>query len=189
MTYQIFSGPQEHSPARHTVESIIKDSGLPAAFSHSLVYAAWETDEIIGGELWRNLGLALLAVLIVTLLLLGSLRLCLLVLATVLLTLVDLIGFLHFWGITIDILSAVNIVLAIGLCVDYAVHIAHAYLMSEGSRQQRATNAVKLIGAAVVNGGTTTFLALLFCGLSSSHVYQTFFKVSRALSQIWVRFQ
>merc|ERR1712048_1051636 len=46
-----------------------------------------------------------------------------------------------------------------------------------GSRQQRATNAVKLIGAAVINGGTTTFLALLFCGLSSSHVYQTFFKV------------
>jgi len=31
--------------------------------------------------------------------------------------------------------------------------------------------------AAVINGGTTTFLALLFCGLSSSHVYQTFFKV------------
>merc|ERR1712113_107524 len=83
----------------------------------------------------------------------------------------------HFWGITIDILSAVNIVLAIGLCVDYAVHIAHAYLMSPGSRQDRATNAVKLIGTAVINGGTTTFLALLFCGLSSSHVFQTFFKV------------
>ena len=130
MTYQIFSGPQEHSPARHTVESIIKDSGLPAAFSHSLVYAAWETDEIIGGELWRNLGLALLAVLIVTLLLLGSLRLCLLVLATVLLTLVDLIGFLHFWGITIDIISCINIILAVGFCVDYSCHIAHRFSSS-----------------------------------------------------------
>ena len=130
VTYQIFSGPQEHSPARHTVESIIKDSGLPAAFSHSLVYAAWETDEIIGGELWRNLGLALLAVLIVTLLLLGSLRLCLLVLATVLLTLVDLIGFLHFWGITIDIISCINIILAVGFCVDYSCHIAHRFSSS-----------------------------------------------------------
>ena len=125
VTYQIFSGPHEHSPARHTVEAIIKDSGLPAAFSHSLVYAAWETDEIIGGELWRNLGLALLAVLIVTLLLLGSLRLCVLVLATVLLTLVDLIGFLHFWGITIDIISCINVILAVGFCVDYSCHIAH----------------------------------------------------------------
>ena len=125
VTYQIFSGPHEHSPARHTVEAIIKDSGLPAAFSHSLVYAAWETDEIIGGELWRNLGLALLAVLVVTLLLLGSVRLCILVLATVLLTLVDLIGFLHFWGITIDIISCINVILAVGFCVDYSCHIAH----------------------------------------------------------------
>ena len=141
------------------------------------VYAAWETDEIIAFELFRNIALAILAVAVITFLLLGNIRICVMVLLMVILTLTDIVGFLHFWGITIDILSAVNIVLAIGLCVDYAVHIAHAYLMSPGSRQQRATNAVKLIGAAVINGGTTTFLALLFCGLSSSHVYQTFFKV------------
>merc|ERR1712110_506586 len=120
---------------------------------------------------------SILCVAIITTLLLGNVFVCIIVLVMVILTLVDIVGFLHFWGITIDILSAVNIVLAIGLCVDYAVHIAHAYLMSPGSRQERATNAVKLIGAAVINGGTTTFLALLFCGLSSSHVYQTFFKV------------
>merc|ERR1719510_744861 len=130
-----------------------------------------------GHELLRNLLLSLLSVVIITLLLLGNVYVCIIVLVMVIVTLVDIVGFLHFWGITIDILSAVNIVLAIGLCVDYAVHIAHAFLMSSGSRQERATNAVKLIGAAVINGGTTTFLALLFCGLSSSHVYQTFFKV------------
>merc|ERR1711902_407716 len=145
--------------------------------SHSKVYSAWETDEIIGFELMRNLLLSILCVAIITTLLLGNIFVVILTLIMVITTLVDIVGFLHFWGITIDILSAVNIVLAIGLCVDYAVHIAHAYLMSPGSRQDRATNAVKLIGAAVINGGTTTFLALLFCGLSSSHVYQTFFKV------------
>merc|ERR1712110_975652 len=120
---------------------------------------------------------SILCVAIITTLLLGNIFVVILTLIMVITTLVDIVGFLHFWGITIDILSAVNIVLAIGLCVDYAVHIAHAFLMSQGSRQERATSAVKLIGAAVINGGTTTFLALLFCGLSSSHVYQTFFKV------------
>merc|ERR1712038_879215 len=175
--YFHFAGPESHIPARQAVTETIKAVDSPYFFSHSKVYSAWETDEIIGHELLRNLLLSLLSVVIITLLLLGNVFVCIIVLVMVILTLVDIVGFLHFWGITIDILSAVNIVLAIGLCVDYAVHIAHAYLMSSGSRQQRATNAVKLIGAAVINGGTTTFLALLFCGLSSSHVYQTFFKV------------
>merc|ERR1719150_164751 len=172
-----FSGPETHIPAKAEITETIKSVNSPYFFSHSKVYSAWETDEIIGHELLRNLLLSLLSVVIITLLLLGNVFVCIIVLVMVIVTLVDIVGFLHFWGITIDILSAVNIVLAIGLCVDYAVHIAHAFLMSQGSRQQRATSAVKLIGAAVINGGTTTFLALLFCGLSSSHVYQTFFKV------------
>merc|ERR1712038_1805621 len=167
--YFHFAGPESHIPARQAVTETIKAVDSPYFFSHSKVYSAWETDEIIGHELLRNLLLSLLSVVIITLLLLGNVFVCIIVLVMVILTLVDIVGFLHFWGITID--------LAIGLCVDYAVHIAHAYLMSPGSRQDRATNAVKLIGAAVINGGTTTFLALLFCGLSSSHVYQTFFKV------------
>ena len=43
-----------------------------------------------------------------------------------------MVGMLHFWDITIDILSCINIVLAIGLCVDYSAHIAHAFIVSEG---------------------------------------------------------
>ena len=59
-------------------------------------------------------------------------RICLMVLMCVVLTLVDIVGMLHFWGLTIDIISCVTIVLAIGLCVDYSVHIGHAYLIGKG---------------------------------------------------------
>ena len=58
---------------------------------------------------------------------------CLMVLACVVLTLVDLVGFLHFWDITIDTLSCVNIVLAVGLCVDYSAHIAHSFMVTQVS--------------------------------------------------------
>ena len=50
----------------------------------------------------------------------------------VILSLTDIVGFLHFWNITIDVISCINIVLAVGLCVDYSVHIGHAYLVSKG---------------------------------------------------------
>ena len=71
----------------------------------------------IGFELWRNLGLALVCVFVITLLLLANIPICLMVLLCVALTLVDMVGILHFWGITIDTLSCINIVLAIGIVV------------------------------------------------------------------------
>ena len=46
-----------------------------------------------------------------------------------------MVGMLHFWSITIDTISCINIVLAIGLCVDYSAHIAHAFIVAEGEEK------------------------------------------------------
>ena len=156
---------------------LLDDTGSPYIFHHTKVYSAWETDEIISFELWRNVGLAIAAIFITTLLLLANLQICVYVLCIVVITLTDIIGFLHFWDITIDIISCINIVLAIGLCVDYSVHIGLSYMVAKGSRKEKAMKAVTTIGPAVFNSGVTTFLALLLCSLSSSHVFITFFKV------------
>jgi hypothetical protein len=45
---------------------------------------------------------------------------------------VDVGGFMHFWGLTIDVISCVNLVIAVGLCVDYAAHIVHCFLLQTG---------------------------------------------------------
>jgi Niemann-Pick C1 protein len=134
--YLKFAGPEEHIPAKKRVADLISSSNIPGGFSHVQVYTAWETDEIIGFELMRNIGLALACVFLITLILLANFPICLLVLNNVAITLADIVGFLYFWGITIDIVSCINIVLAIGLCVDYSVHIGHAYLVAKGKIQQ-----------------------------------------------------
>ena len=87
---------------------------------------------MVGGELWRNLSLSMVAVTVITLLLLSSVKLCVFVLSCVTLTLVDVVGFIYFWGLTIDAISCVSVVLVVGLCVDYSAHIAHAFLVAKG---------------------------------------------------------
>lgn len=170
--------PSEYLPAKAAVDQIIKDSNISTkAFATSPIYQAWETDSIISLELWRNLALALLVVGVVSFSMLGDFSLCLMVMACVMLTLVDLVGTLHFWDVTIDVISCVNIVLATGLCVDYSVHIAHAFSVAEGSRIERTKAALVNLGPAIVNGGVTTFLAVIILPFSQSHVFQTFFKI------------
>ena len=156
---------------------LLDETGAPYTFHYHKIYGAWESDKIIGFELWRNVGLAIAAIFITTLLLLANLQICVYVICIVTITLTDIIGYLHFWDITIDIISCINIVLAIGLCVDYSVHIGLSYMVAKGSRRDKAVMAVTAIGPAVLNSGVTTFLALVLCSLSSSQVFITFFKV------------
>ena len=68
--------------------------------------------------------------------------------------------------------------MAIGLSVDYAAHIAHCYLVSKGTKTQRATHAFVSISPAVIHGGISTFLAVIpIGGFTQSHASITFFRM------------
>lgn len=80
------------------------------------------------------------------------------------------------WGLTIDSVAIINLVLAIGLSVDYSVHVAHAFLQIPGTRQERVDKALEEMGTAVVHGAFSTFLAVLILSSSQSYIFRIFFK-------------
>ncbi len=87
---------------------------------------------VIGEEFGRNIGLAVASVFLVTMLTLGDPVLCGVVLMAVGLTLTDVIGILYFWGMNMDQVSFVCIIITVGMSVDYSLHIAHAYKLETG---------------------------------------------------------
>lgn len=87
------------------------------------------------------------------------------------------VGFMYYWGLTIDLVSSIALVLAVGLCVDFAAHIAYAFMGVKGSLDERAKFAVSYIGGAVLHGGATTLLALSVLVFSNSYIFTAFFKV------------
>merc|ERR1712087_215598 len=64
-------------------------------------------------------------------------------------------------GYTIELVSAVLLVMIIGMSIDYAVHIAHAYNEGVGSRAQKTLQVIQGVGVSVLSGAPTTFLASL----------------------------
>jgi len=177
-THVNFEEKSSHYPALTKVKSIIASSNFSGnVFPLTREYSSWETDEVITRELLRNLGIALACVFITTLLLLANFLGSVIVLVCVAVTLVDLCGYMHFWGLTIDVISAVDIIIAIGLCVDYAVHICHAFLTVSGSKRERAKAALVDMGPAVLNGGVSTLIAFILLLSSDSYFFLTFFKI------------
>ena len=79
------------------------------------------------------MGISLLCVFLTTVILIQNIPVCVMVLLCVVLTLVNVGGFIHFWGLTIDTVSCINLIIAVGLCVDYAAHVAHNFMGHTGN--------------------------------------------------------
>ncbi|XP_034247320.1 protein patched homolog 2-like isoform X2 [Thrips palmi] len=179
--FRKFESSEQSVPAMNAVKFLVVNanftSGDRFATVWAKVFANWVTDEVIAFELVRNIVLAILAVAVTTFILLGSIYASALVLSCVILTLVNTIGYMYFWGLTIDLVSSIALVLAVGLCVDFAAHIAYAFMGVKGPRNERAMFAVSYIGGAVLHGGATTLLALSVLVFSNSYIFTAFFKV------------
>ncbi len=136
VTYKQQENAGEYLTEKDKVEKIVKDAALSThSFSDAQIYSPWITNETIGHELFRNLGLAMLCVVVISVVMLADFKLCAMVLTCVVLTVVDVTGMAHFWGQSIDTVSAVCVVLVVGFCVDYSAHIAHAFIVSEGKKK------------------------------------------------------
>ena len=90
------------------------------------------------------------------------------------LCIVEILGFMYAIGIVIDSVSVINIVLAVGLSIDYSAHVGHCFMIKGGnSKNARATEALADIGSSVLNGALSTFLAVAVLLFSSSYVFRT----------------
>ncbi|XP_043499813.1 patched domain-containing protein 3-like [Polistes fuscatus] len=179
-----FTGPHQWIPAMDDTKQVAKETGINGFVTiWSKMFSTWVTDKLIAQEVLRNIILALICVMGTTAVLIAEPQTCFWILLCVLLTLLNVCGFMYFWGLTIDIVSCIGLELAVGLSVDYAAHVAHAFLNASSKennnqdRKIRALIAVKHIGAAVAYGAGSTLLALSMLAFSDAYVFRAFFKI------------
>lgn len=143
-------------------------------FTYSEKFIAIEGFKIIRKELFLNVGLALAAVAVIVLLTVASPLTTLIITVNVSFCIIEILGFMHALGIAIDSVSVINVVLAVGLSIDYSAHVGHCFMVKGGDdKNKRATEALADIGAAVLSGALTTFLAVVVLLFSSSYVFVT----------------
>jgi len=146
--------------------------GVPSAFTYSEQFISIEGFKIIRTELFQNVGLSLLAVAVIVLITVASPVTAALITLSVAACITEILGFMHALGIAIDSVSVINIVLAVGLSIDYSAHVGHCFMLKGGdNKDRRALEALADIGAAVLSGATSTFLAVVVLLFSKSYVF------------------
>lgn len=116
-SFSSFSGPDEWIPAMDEAKNINSASKIDGfSFVWSRMFGAWVTDKVIAQEVWRNIGLALICVMSTTAVLIAELQTCIWILMCVGLTLIDVCGFMYYWGLSIDIVTCIGELIYLLLC-------------------------------------------------------------------------
>ena len=163
---------------------------MPGTFSYNVRYLSCETFNGFGVEVIRSFFLSLFAVLAIILLITADLTTTILVGICVFLTNLFLSGLVFFWGLTLNPITVVNIVAAIGTSVDYSAHIAYAYQTEKipkaklkkldtvhKERSYKIQQALSKMGSSVFHGGFSTFLAICVLAPSETYVFKVFFRL------------
>ncbi len=139
------------------------NSALPQGMSIELVYDSTETISASIEEVFKTIAEAVAIVVVVILLFLGSFRSVLMPIVTIPLSLIGVCGVLLALGYSINLLSLLAMVLAIGLVVDDAIVVVeniHRHIEEGLSPMQASIVGMKEITGAVV-AMTITLAAVL----------------------------
>lgn len=124
--------------ARKIAENLTSTVGVDV-FPYSVFYVFYEQYLTMWPDTIFSLGVSLLAIFIVTFLLMGlDLFSSLVVFITITMILVNLGGLMYWWHITLNAVSLVNLVMAVGISVEFCSHLVHSFSVSvKPSRVER----------------------------------------------------
>jgi Niemann-Pick C1 protein len=97
-------------------------------FPYSLFYVFFDQYEHIISMALQVLSMGVIAILGITSLLLGSWWTGGTVTAVCVLAVIDVMGVMGFWGISLNAISLVNLVISLGIAVEFCSHVARAFM-------------------------------------------------------------
>ena len=145
-------------------------------FAYNEDFLNVEQYKSIDKEAIRNVSLTLLVCFIVIALLIVDPLTVSCVFINLLLIVLNILGYMQAWGLNIDSVTVIMLVIALGLAVDYSAHIGRNFLEKHGLPNDRMRLTLRDMGVAVFHGAMSTMVAVLVLGSSDSYVFTTFFK-------------
>ncbi|XP_017769241.1 PREDICTED: Niemann-Pick C1 protein-like [Nicrophorus vespilloides] len=147
-------------------------------FPYSVFYVYFEQYLTIWTDTVQSIGFSLIAVLLVTFIITGfSFLSSIVTLLVVLMIVIDMAGLMYFWDIMLNAVSLVNLVMSVGIAVEFCGHIIHAFERSqEPTAIGKATHALSSMGSSVFSGITLTkFFGIIVLAFAKSQIFKIFY--------------
>jgi Niemann-Pick C1 protein len=84
-------------------------------------------------------------------------------------------GYINYANVHINAISYVQLVMSIGLMVDYIMHLLMKYYESKGTRKERVKHTLETMGASIFVGGVSSLLGVGLLIFSTSEILKSVF--------------
>ncbi|KAL9927064.1 Niemann-Pick type C-1a isoform 3-T3 [Glossina fuscipes fuscipes] len=169
----------------HMIQGRLMSQGVPfeqalkvEVFPYSVFYVFYEQYLTMWPDTLQSMGISVLAIFIVTFLLMGfDIHSSLVVVITITMIVINLGGNMYYWNISLNAVSLVNLVMAVGISVEFCSHLVHSFSIStESTREKRAADCLTKMGSSIFSGITLTkFGGILVLAFAKSQIFQVFY--------------
>lgn len=161
--------------AKKLTKKISVDLGLKV-FPYSVFYVFFEQYLEMGYYATVTFSVAAASILCVSYLFLGTLWGAGLTMAVVMSVVVDMMGCMFIFGIQFNAISLTNLAMAVGIALEFCVHIVRAFTVADGTKTFRAQVALSRMGTPVFNGiALTKLIGVLVLSLSHTEIFQIYY--------------
>lgn len=177
---------QAYASARRIAADITDRTGLDV-FPYSVFYIFFDQYATIVSLTATLLGAAGAIVFVVSAVLLGSLLTAAVVTATVAMALVDILGAMAVMHVSLNAVSLVNLIICVGIAVEFCAHVARAFMFPSRTFMERARNrfrgrdarawtALANVGGSVFSGITVTkILGVAVLAFTRSKIFEIYY--------------
>ncbi|XP_067119360.1 patched domain-containing protein 3-like, partial [Centruroides vittatus] len=149
---------------RDTLRDLLKiadESEIPVLV-HCIFSGLIEQGIIIGQMIQQLFWITAVLITAIFLLFAPNLLVAITVALSVVSTMVETLGFMSFWGVNLDIISTMSLILCVGFSVNYPAHISYAYVMSRcETPNEKLQDSLYRIGFPILQGSLTTGIGIL----------------------------
>lgn len=147
-------------------------------FPYCFTYVFYEQYLTIWQQAIRNLSISMVTIFVVSYLLLGcDLYISMVILGTIASIIIDLMGLMYFWNVQMNAISLVNLVMSVGISVEFCSHVARSFALSKkDDAVDRAQDALIKMGSSVLSGITLTKIAgISILAFAKSRIFKVYY--------------
>lgn len=91
---------------------------------------------------------------------------------------VGVLGYMTWWGVRLDGVALINLIMCIGFSVDFSAHICYHYITEDDKEpKDRIRGSLYALGVPILQGAGSTIIGVLGLAFAPSYLFVTFFKM------------
>lgn len=145
-------------------------------FPYSVFYVFYEQYLTMWADTFASIGYCLIAAFLFYLLASGfNVVTTFAVMFTSVMVVLNMMGIMFLWNIPLNAVSNVNLIVSIGIAVEFCSHIGYAFATSKEASNERIKDALKKVGSTIITGITFTNIPIIVLAFSYTAIIEVFF--------------